>query len=772
MQEETHTKTNKQQMPEWQKYALLLLSRWYFLLAGLIIGGAAGFIKNRYSVNIYQINAQLISKKGEDDNNLTVNQRGGLRVRNTRDTRRERASLISDRNMQSALSKLDFSVSYFIQGDIRTTELYPEKPFLVFYDSLADNLPYGVPFYVEIAGGNCRISTENLSLAGQISPASALLGDTVWIGQTAVRIQVRNEAMNPKAKYYFSFNNKIAQAEAYKNRLLINWHDVSSALVDVSMQSVLPAKDLDFLSAYFSSMVANNLIEKYESASNAIKFLDAQAARLRDTLFFIDTKIDRLRLKNKKAVKGTDAIFAELDSLERIDAALAFENEYYDFIRKYVESTKPEDVFAPNIIGLGDELLNSFMQEYIKLKFDARLYKSDGNIQNPLIQQEDRKAKRLEENIFENISNLKFKNDNTRNDIAKRISRLHESIPGLQIVSNEVKELLRFSKLYENLLSIMQQKKLEAELSIAQTTPDYELIDSAKLNPLPVAPDRKKNLFTWLFIGLAIPAGIIAGLAYFDPRVRSRDDILAALDFPIVGTIWHNNSGSNLVAVAAPRSMITESFRSIRAKLKYYLPAESKCHVILVTSSISGEGKSFCSANLGSLYAMSGQRTLLIGADLRMPALGQYFPGSQTKGLSAYLSGQAGSEELVNETGISNYFFIHAGEVPPNPFELLSGPKMKELLAEMRDKFDKIIIDTPPLLLVSDSLPLAEMADVNLLLVREKRSHKSSLKSIAELQESSQIARFTIVYNDVKPSRTPYGYGYGYGYGKNAGYYG
>lgn len=766
MENEMTNKGTKQQKADWFKYVFVIFSKWYFILAGLLIGFFVGYMINRYSVNVYKVTSQLIVKKGDDSNSMMLGVGGSLRIKQSTDSRREIASLRSDKVIGNTLRNLDFSISYYEIGNVRMTEVFPDKPFFVYYDTLSLLVPYNVLFQVSIYDGSFKVSSENKIWQNKLPDSFVPLGEYIGVGGFKFSIRANpSYTLNKENKIVFAFNSYNNLLANYKSSIAVRWIDPASTLVDISLTSTCPSKDKLFLETYYQSVISNNLRDKYESSANAIKFLDDQVEHLKDTLFYIDTKIDRLRLRNKRALKGTDAIFSELDSLEVLDAKLEFENRYYDFIKEYVDSTKPQDVFAPNMIGMNNELLTGFMKEYIQIKFDSRLYKSDKNISNPLIQLQDRKARRLEENIYENISNLKFKNDSERNKITRNISKLHESIPDLQLVSNEVKELLRFSRLYENLLTIMQQKRLESNLLIAGTTTDYEVIERPKFSTMPISPNRSSNLVTWIFICVLIPIVIIVVMALVDPNITSKADIIEILDFPIIGTVWHNSSVQKIVILDNPRSMISESFRGICAKLKYFLNPESESHVILITSSLSGEGKSFNSVNLASMYALSGQRTILIGADLRKPSLHQYFYETKTEGLSNYLAGQIDSKTIVKETSIDNLYFIGAGDIPPNPFELLSSHKMKELIDLLKLRFDKIIIDTPPLLLVSDSLPLTELSDVNLLLIRNNKTLKPSLLAVQELYESHQINKFTIIYNDLIPAKTAYGYDYGYGYG-------
>lgn len=233
--------------PEWQKYAFILLGKWYFIVAGLLIGFSVGYIKNRYAVDIYSISAQLIMKKGDDDNSLSTGKRGGLRFKRNKDTRREIASLLSEENLLSAIQKVDFSVSYFISGDVRTTEIYPEKPFDVHYDTLSATNPFGTFFTLEGDGQKYRIVSEDEYWKSQLSSNYVPWGSAFLLGSVPVKITPRKEfVLGSGVKYSFVLNDLRSVALSYKDRILIHWADPSSSLVDISCQSVIPQKDLVF----------------------------------------------------------------------------------------------------------------------------------------------------------------------------------------------------------------------------------------------------------------------------------------------------------------------------------------------------------------------------------------------------------------------------------------------------------------------------------------------------------------------------------------------
>jgi capsular exopolysaccharide synthesis family protein len=252
-----------------------------------------------------------------------------------------------------------------------------------------------------------------------------------------------------------------------------------------------------------------------------------------------------------------------------------------------------------------------------------------------------------------------------------------------------------------------------------------------------------------------------------NPYVQETQQIRGVLPYPIIGEIPHNTDLEKLVIKASPNSHMSEAFRSVRAKLNFFLQPDSP-RVIAITSSLSGEGKSFSSVNLASLYAISGKRTVVIGADMRRPALGNYFVNHAKVGLSNYLVGNISYDELVQTSGIDNLYYIAAGEIPPNPYELIAGKQFSDLVENrLKQSFDIIIIDTSPLLLVSDALPIIKHSDLNILLVRHGKTYIKSLEGIKELVESQQVQNFAVLFNDLDTTLLKYKYGYKYKYKYN-----
>jgi capsular exopolysaccharide synthesis family protein len=301
------------------------------------------------------------------------------------------------------------------------------------------------------------------------------------------------------------------------------------------------------------------------------------------------------------------------------------------------------------------------------------------------------------------------------------------------------------------------------------------VIDTAEAyNAVRVLPRTRQNYMLALILGLLLPAIAIIIIDLMNNKVIDKKDIERATRAPILGFISHNSYGSELPVVEKPGSTLAESFRSIRTSLKYFIPEGQKA-VIAITSTVSGEGKTFVAVNLATIISMLGRKTLLVGLDLRKPRIHKILGLHNDNGMSTFLSGNSTFKEVIQKSTVENLWFVSAGPIPPNPAELIERQGMDDFLDEARKQFDYILLDTPPAAVVTDALLLAGRADITLFVVRQRYTSKNTLNLIDEIYRNREIKNPGVIVNDISMSGyygygLRYGYTMGYAYGYNYGY--
>lgn len=322
----------------------------------------------------------------------------------------------------------------------------------------------------------------------------------------------------------------------------------------------------------------------------------------------------------------------------------------------------------------------------------------------------------------------------------------------------------------EQVFTFLQEKKAEAEIAKAATVSDNRVLEYATFSG-PIQPNPRRNYLVALLVGLAIPSGITFLRLYLDNTIKDRSHLESLTDIPVIGSVGHNTKDNNLIILTHPKSVISEAFRSLRTNLQFVGKGEDEARVLLITSMISGEGKTFCAINLASVLAYAGKRVVVVGLDLRKPKIHTEFGIENTRGMSNYLIGQADLEEITHQTRVENLDLITAGPIPPNPSELILNDRMQTLIDQLQEDYDYVILDTPPIGLVTDASILMQHSDTNMFIVRHGYSKIDYIRSINDIYEEGKFSNLYLVLNDVDFSKGAYGYKYGYGYGYGYGYY-
>jgi len=468
-----------------------------------------------------------------------------------------------------------------------------------------------------------------------------------------------------------------------------------------------------------------------------------------------------------------------LQRLERYETeknTLNLQMQYYEYLKEYLTSRDESGmIVSPSVMGISNPLLVSLIEELSSLQLQqkqAGFVMKDNLPATDLISEKLEQARKaLLENVTSSISQLRL----STTDVEKRISEVNGQLGRLPGTERQLIRIQRDFDLNSTVYNFLLEKRAEAGIAMASKVSDNKIIDIAEpYNAVRIKPRTRQNYMLALILGLLLPAIAIILIDLLNNKIIDKKDIEKATTAPILGFISHNGYGSEVPVIEKPGSTLAESFRSIRTSLKYFMP-EGQPAVIAITSTVSGEGKTFVAVNTAAIISMLGRKTLLVGLDLRKPRINKILGLDNSVGMSTYLSGNSRYNEVVQPTHIENLWFVSSGPIPPNPSELIERDSMNEFLAKARKEFDYIIIDTPPAAVVTDALLLAARADVTLFVVRQRYSAKSTLSLIDEIYRTREIKNPGIIVNDISMSGyygygLRYGYTMGYNYGYNYGY--
>jgi capsular exopolysaccharide synthesis family protein len=387
-----------------------------------------------------------------------------------------------------------------------------------------------------------------------------------------------------------------------------------------------------------------------------------------------------------------------------------------------------------------------------------------------LIQEQIEDTKRaITENIQNSIEALSIKKQNLKG----QIYTTEEELKKLPITERQYIDIQRNFLVNNNIYTYLLEKRAEAGIAMASNIADNKILDWARIeNTQLIKPRKSMNYMMAILIGILIPFILIFIVEYFNNRILSRSDIERQTKVPILGAIGHNSFQTDLPVYENPKSSLAETLRALRTNLKF-LATDTQNQIISISSSLTGEGKTFCALNLATIFAMSDKKTLLVGLDLRKPKIHKVFNIDNSMGISTFLSGQSTFEDIYIQSTIPNLFITPSGPIPPNPAELIDSKTMDEFFANARKNFDFIILDTPPIAIVTDALLIAKRSDINIFVIRQNFTSKGILPLIEEIYQKEEMKNLSIIINDLKIGgyySYTYDYGYGYGYAYNYGY--
>ncbi|WP_338761297.1 polysaccharide biosynthesis tyrosine autokinase [Bernardetia sp. ABR2-2B] len=669
--------------------------------------------------------------------------------------------------------KMDMRVYYYQEGNIRTTEIYPVKnaSFEVMINIDADSNLRELPNYKIKYKDDKSFFLINSSEEWD-NARSYQFGET--ISESSTTFKVLNKNLVDGIIYGFRFTNPSSLARGFLGRLSA-YTDEDASLIRLNIVSSVPARAKDFITTVMQEYIAYGLEDKNLEAVRTINFIDEQLSQIRDSLFLIENKIQNFKSDNKFVV-GEDAVGRNLEQyveLEETNRELILQEKYLDYLVAYIkESDNYKGVTPPAAVGVEDGITSSLIGRLVDLQIQREIFLEKGSAKNPFLVETNIEIDKVRESLLEHLNNTKLNNKIAFEDIRSRLNLLDKQMNTLPSIERKLLNINRLYSINEEIYILLLNKRMEASIAQAATREDSQILEPP-FNYGAISPNAKQNYTIAILLGLLFPIALVYVRNYFRSTIETLDEVKSISSVPILGVVMHSKKkkrgNSTPLINTQPKSALAEAFRSIRSNLLFLIGRIDKTSTLMISSSISGEGKSFCSANISISMALTGKRTVLIVADMRKPQMYVPMPNEQYSkdGLSTYLIGSKSLDEVVQATSIENLDVIYSGAVPPNPAELLMGESMDELIKDLKKNYDYIIIDTPPLGLVSDALILGKYANATVYVVRQDRTPIEKLKGLERIYNEQMLHNVGIIFNDVKTQSVGvYGYGSygGYGY--------
>lgn len=729
----------------------------------------------RYTIPVYQ--SELVLQVGSDNTAkdvLKVDNFGSREDGIAKDVELLKSKLLFKR----ALNTLPLEVSYYNQGKILTYELYKLSPFKVVYE-IKDSTIFGTFFSIEITKNNKFKLFEGEALIGEYTA-----NKPIELPKLNFRIVFNNYNSLAKGSIMlFVLNNVENLTSAYNARLSVFPLNPSAKTIKISFQDNNGLKASDIITALANEYIQYDLEDRSKSSKKVIQFLDDQLDKYYNRVKLSENKIQDFQ-SDKKIGNPQEFSTMYLERINRFDNQLIdldFQRNILNEISKSVKGKLSSiDVYnlMPTVTGTEYEssisLLISDLQNLL-VKRQNLLNEVTKN--SELLKTTDRQIEIQKEVIFNSISSLVVKLDSRRREVVRRIEEIQNKFSDVPANELEYARLQRVLSIDEKFFTLLMEKRTEYSISEAGFVPQHTILDKAVLPTIPISPNKKLILATGVLLGIVICLVLLIIKYIFKNTISSIDEInkTARSSVGFLGNIpiYHNEIPvSQLVINKEPKSLIAESFRSVRSNLQF-ISSDNTKKIISITSTISGEGKTFCAINLAGIIALSGKKVVIIDLDMRKPKIHKGFNVRNDKGMSTLLINKNTIEECVHHSELNGLDFITSGPIPPNPSELILGNELDNILNQLKNAYDYVMIDNPPIGLVADAMETLKKADYPIYIFKNEYSRKNFINNVDKLILENDIKKLAIILNGVDFSDRfySYGYNYGYTYGKSDGYY-
>jgi tyrosine-protein kinase Etk/Wzc len=758
--EQTESKDIKMIMTQYARY-------WYLFLFGAILSLAGAlFYLRYYAVPNYTVYSTLLIK--DDKSGQSVASTDALNdlssFKSTRNIDNETEVIKSKSLMSRVVSELGLMTSYYVEGRIRDREIYGNSvPIKLIASELRNNAPsITLTLYPK--------SDSTFELDDYTGRATLKFGQLINkpYGSFTIISTIKRNVIGTKVIIRFKGIQQVA--DYYSAAISVQPINKNASILYLSLTDPLPDKAKDVINKLMEVYNREAIEDKNLMATNTLKFLDERLQYLTTDLSNTERTVEKYKSHNGLTDIATQASnYTEQASNYNTQLSeWAVQIEVLGSIEKYLQSDTERSSVVPSTLGIKDETLLILINQFNGLQIERERMLRTTQPSNPLVQNMNEQLIKLRLRILENLRNIKKGLQITSNNLQANVGQFQSRIKKVPGMERELLQINRQQSIKQNIYSYLLQKREETAISLAATASVARVLDPAMGGNYPISPNKKVIYLMSLLLGLGLPFAGIYIRRVLNNKVQAQQDVTAILPTPILGEIAHSDYPGAIVVDKSNRSPIAEMFRLIRANLNFLAMGKENI-VILTTSSRSGEGKTFFSINLAISLAITSKRVVLLDLDLRNPKVAKTLKLAGGLGITDYLvTNNISLKDIIRHSEEApDLFVISSGTLPPNPAELMMSPKFAHLIQQLKESFDYIIIDTPPIGQVADAFTLGQFVDFTVYLIRYNYTHKAWLDIIKNAHKNNTLNHPLLVLNDAKEiNGNNYGYGYRYGYNK------
>ena len=770
----------------------IVVLHWYWIVLSTIVALGAAFGYLKYTRPVYASNMKILVK---DEDSRSRMYRGGQLalesmgvISNSNGFDNELEILTSSNISQRVIKSLKLYVSYELDGRLRNHELYKNNPYIV---DMPENQLVDLHSLIQL---KIDRQGDGVHVAGEIyvprSKEPILFERSVKelpgsfntpVGTITLQRNPGVGAELPEQAMYATIMPLEYAAKAYGSRLSVSASSKTTTVAVLNYLDTQPERAIDYLNELFRSYNEDANEDKNEVALKTEEFLKNRISAIREELDATESNLESYKKKNELINLTNDASNAlnKLTEYQKEQVELETQLNLVTALLDYVDDPRNAFNVVPSNLGLKDADMSNLLNKYNDYVLQRNRLLKSSSPENPYVK---RLTAQLEEmwptirlslkSVRENILTQKRSAEDQYNLFSRRVGEAPTQ-------ERSLNNIIRQQEIKVELYLMLLQKREENYISLNSTAAKARVIDDPRSTGK-VSPKTKVILLGALVLGLCFPVGLIYLLGLLRYRIEGREDVEMLTKIPVLADIPlapKSLDGELSLAVREnSNDMMEEAFRGLRTNLRFVL--SEKENVIACTSCIPGEGKTFVSTNLAMSLALLGKRVIIVGLDIRKPRLVKLFGlSSDHRGITTFLSSDSGDfqdlDKQIHHAVLNpNLDVLPAGVIPPNPGELISREQLDHAIALLREHYDYVIVDTPPVGLVSDTLSAARVADMTIMVCRADYSPRNNFQLINALHHDNKMPKITLVLNGIDLKKRKYGYYYGYGKYSKYGKYG
>jgi len=750
-----------------REIAIKYLLKWHWFLISVVVCFIIAYFYLKITNDQFDVQTTILLRKDKSSSGLLdmsmLEGLGGM-TGSSKEVEDEMQVLTSKTLMTNVIKTLGIETEYYEKKGLRYDEIYPLTPLRLIVPQLFnDTVKQQVFLKLSRKEDSYRVNFK----FGKFSKDYLIsdLSKTINTPMGVFKFQQIFPIKIGETIKIISYSTR-ALTDNYCTTIKVGSVNKKSNAINVSTLSACPKKSEVVLDKLIELYNQDAVVDKNQIATSTATFIEERIKLIGAELLDVELNVENYKKKNKLTDITTDAeMFVK--SASEYDtklAALETQVNLVSYIEAYVKDNKHQYDLVPANLGIEDKSLLQLMSDYNKALLERMKLLRTTNDGNPVLMQMEQQLKELRSSIIVSIGSIKDGLKIAKRDVLGKTSQFTTRINGVPTQERELTEIIREKEIKSKLYLFLLQKREENALSLASAIPSAKTIDLAYSSLSPVAPKRMMIFLLAFMFGLILPLVYIYITDLFNNKIVDSKELKRLVKAPYLGSIGLKKEADVVVVREGKTTPIVEMFRIIRTNLQFMLAGKDR-PVILVTSSISGEGKSFTAINMAMSFALMKKKVILVGLDIRSPMLGDYLHLSKERGATIYISDESYTiDDIIIPSNLHPFLdVIPAGPVPPNPAELIMNHRLDDLFLQLRAKYDYIIVDSAPIGLVSDTYLLNRLVDNCIYVARQNYTPREASTLINEIYDHNKLNNMSVVLNGTSESS---GYGYGYGYGK------